>query len=112
MPATPQALADLIIASSCIPPLTPQARRNGVDLFDGGLVTNVPSDGEPPAGTQTLVLLTRQYAHLPTVTGHTYVQPSQPIPVGAWDYTNEAALQATYDLGRRDGETFCRANRA
>lgn len=110
--STPQALADLIIASSCIPPLTPQARRNGVALFDGGLVTNLPSDGVPPAGTQTLVLLTRQYSQLPSVAGHTYVQPSQPIPVGAWDYTNDAALQATFDLGCRDGEAFCHANPA
>ena len=35
------------------------------------------------------------------------LQPSQPIPAGAWDYTNHAALQATFDLGRRDGEMFC-----
>lgn len=108
---TAQALADLIIASSCIPPLTPQARRNGVALFDGGLVANVPTDGVSAPGSQTLVLLTRQFPRLPSIRGHTYVQPSQPIPVGAWDYTNDVALQATLDLGRRDGESFCSANK-
>ena len=41
------------------------------------------------------------------VAGHTYVHPSRPIPVRVWDYTNNAGLQASYDLGRRDGETFC-----
>lgn len=105
--ATPAILADLIIASSCVPPLTPQARRNGIDLFDGGLVNNVPADAVHHHGGETLVLLTRQFAKLPLVPGRTYVQPSQPIPVGAWDYTNDAAVQSTFDLGRRDGERFC-----
>lgn len=105
--ATPDALADLIIASSCVPPLTPQSRRNGMPLFDGGLVNNVPTDGIARVKGQTLVLLTRQFASLPSIAGHTYVQPSQPIPVRVWDYTNDAALQATFDLGRRDGEAFC-----
>lgn len=103
---TPEALADLIIASSCIPPLTPQARRNGMALFDGGLVSNVPTEGAPSIGIKTLVLLTRKFSSLPSIPGRTYVQPSQPIPVGAWDYTNHAALQATFDLGQRDGEAF------
>lgn len=104
---TPDTLADLIIASSCVPPLTPQARRDGIDLFDGGLVSNVPADAVARQGGETLVLLTRQFAQLPVVPGRTYVQPSQPIPVGAWDYTNDAAVQSTFDLGRRDGERFC-----
>jgi predicted acylesterase/phospholipase RssA len=103
---TPDALADLIIASSCVPPLTPQAQRNGVALFDGGLVSNVPTDGVAHKDGKTLVLLTRQFGKLPNIAGRTYVQPSQPIPVGAWDYTNDAALQSAFDLGRRDGERF------
>ena len=105
--ATPAALADVIIASSCVPPLTPLARRNGVPLFDGGLVNNVPTEHASQHGGATLVLLTRQFAQVPTVAGHTYVQPSVAIPVGAWDYTNREALQSTYDLGRRDGDVFC-----
>lgn len=107
--ATPAELADLIIASSCVPPLTPQARRNGIAIFDGGLVNNVPSDGVPQDRGQTLVLLTRQFLKLPSIVGQTYVQPSRPIPVGVWDYTDDAALQATFDLGRRDAEIFCSA---
>jgi hypothetical protein len=103
---TPCALADLIIASSCVPPLTPQARRNGVALFDGGLVSNVPVDGVAQEAGETLVLLTQRFTELPSIPGHTYVQPSQPITVGAWDYTDEAAVQCAFDLGRRDGEAF------
>jgi predicted patatin/cPLA2 family phospholipase len=94
----------LIIASSCLPPLTPPASRNGISLLDGGMVSNVPTRAEDAGAT--LVLLTRQFTILPSIPGRTYVQPSQPIPVLAWDYTNEAALQATYDLGRLDGERF------
>ena len=109
--ATPEALADLIIASSCVPPLTPQARRNGITVFDGGLVGNVPIDGIPSDGIETLVLLTHHFQRLPTFDGSIYVQPSQPIQVGTWDYTDARALQATFDLGRRDGEAFCCANR-
>lgn len=104
---TPDSLADLIIASSCIPPLTPLARRNGVALLDGGLVSNVPMEGLADGHGETLVLLTRQFKQLPSIPGRTYVQPSQPIPVAAWDYTNDAAVQSTFDLGRRDGERFC-----
>lgn len=109
--ATPEALADLIIASSCVPPLTPQARRNGITVFDGGLVGNIPIDGIPSDGIETLVLLTHHFQRLPTLDGSIYVQPSQPIQVGTWDYTDARALQATFDLGRRDGEAFCCANR-
>ena len=105
---TPEALADLIIASSCVPPLTPQAMRNGMALFDGGLVSNVPTECTAGAGARTLVLLTRKFPSLPEVPGRTYVQPSRPIPVGAWDYTNRSTLQATFDLGQRDGEAFAR----
>lgn len=105
--ATPEELADLIIASSCVPPLTPQSRRNGMAIFDGGLVSNVPTEGVTEKNGQTLVLLTRPFSSLPSISGHTYVQPSQPIPVRVWDYTNHAALQATFDQGRRDGDMFC-----
>ena len=105
--ATPESLADLIIASSCVPPLTPQVRRNGVALFDGGFVSNVPTQGLTEAHGRTLVLLTRPFSQLPSIPGRTYVQPSHQVPVVAWDYTDPAALQSTFDLGRRDGEHFC-----
>lgn len=109
---TPEALADVILASSCAPPLIPQARRNGMALFDGGLVSNVPTDGLAEEVGETLVLLTRRFATLPAVPGRTYVQPSQPIPVAAWDYTDDTALQSAFDLGRRDGERFCRTEQS
>jgi predicted acylesterase/phospholipase RssA len=105
---TPEALADLVLASSCTPPFTPLFRHGGKPALDGGIADNVPvaALGDTPGAT--LVLLSRRYRRLPTHTSRVYVQPSMAIPVSRWDYTNPAGLQAAYDLGRRDGETFAR----
>ena len=62
---------------------------------------------------RALVLLSKHHppGSLPSVPGRDYVQPSEPIPIYKWDYTSPARFQATYDLGRRDGERFARAFR-
>ena len=104
--ATPAALADLILASSCSPPMTSLLTWNGRHVLDGGVVDNVPVCALDDAPGETLVLLTRRYPALPAVPGRTYIQPSETIPVSAWDYTSPDGLQFAYDLGRRDGEAF------
>jgi hypothetical protein len=38
--------------------------------------------------------------------GVTFVQPSEPITMGKWDYTDPEGLQRTFDLGRRDADAF------
>ena len=109
--STPEALADLILASSCSPPMTSSLKWKGRYVLDGGVVDNVPVcalDGAPGA---TLVMLTRRYPALPDIPGRTYVQPSAKIPVGSWDYTSPEGIQAAYDLGRRDGDAFLEALR-
>jgi predicted patatin/cPLA2 family phospholipase len=109
--ATPEAVADLILHSSCTPPITPVYRRGTRPVLDGGLIDSAPLETIPePSGT-TLVLLTKQYApeSIPRVPGRLYVQPSQPIPIYKWDYTSAERVQAAYDLGRRDGERFAAA---
>lgn len=105
--ATPDDLADLILHSSCTPPLTPLFRRAGRVVVDGGIVDNVPAELLDDC-ERTLVLLTRRHAPeaLPRSPRRTYVQPSRPVPVAMWDYANPAAIQATFDLGRRDAEAF------
>jgi len=108
---TPDALADLILASSCSPPMTPLLRWQGRYVLDGGVVDNVPVCALDEAPGRTLVLLTRRYPALPAIPGRTYVQPSSTIPVSAWDYTNAEGLQIAYDLGRRDAERFVAACR-
>ncbi len=111
---SPAELADLILHSSCTPPFTPFFRRAGRPVLDGGLVDNAPIGAVPPQARSVLVLLTRPFpeALLPKVAGRTYVKPSAPIPVYKWDYTSPSGLQAAFDLGRRDGESFARAAQA
>ncbi len=103
-------LVDLILHSSCTPPVVPLYRRGRRIVLDGGLLDNAPASLVGRASS-TLVLLTRHYgAHkTPSVPGRTYVQPSQPVPIAKWDYTSPQLVQETYDLGRRDGEVFARA---
>ncbi len=98
-------LADLLLQSSCTPPFTPAFERTGRPVLDGGLTDNVPLAALPES-RRVLVLLTRRFERLPASERVTYVQPSQTIPIGAWDYTNPDAIQDAYDLGRRDGEKF------
>jgi len=105
--ATPEGLADLVLASSCTPPFTPRLDYGGRPALDGGIVDNVPVEavGDGPM----LVLLTRSFRRLPAHPDRIYVQPSAPVPVSSWDYTDPAGLQAAFDLGRRDGEAFTAA---
>jgi hypothetical protein len=83
-------------------------RRGQRPVLDGGLIDSAPLETIPAPPPPTLVLLTRRYAPeaIPRVPGRVYVQPSEPVPVHKWDYTNPERVRATYDLGRRDGERF------
>ncbi len=101
---TPEMLAALILASSCTPPFTPVLRWNGSVSLDGGLIDNVPYRAVDDVGGKTLFLLTRSYRHssLPSIPEHAYIQPSRPIAVSKWDYTNPEGLLETYELGRQD----------
>jgi predicted acylesterase/phospholipase RssA len=110
---TPDELADLILHSSCTPPITPVYRRGTRGVLDGGLIDSAPIETIPAPAPPMLVLLTKQYppALIPRVPGRQYVQPSEPIPIHKWDYTNPERVQATYDLGRRDGDRFAATSR-
>ena len=105
---TPEELADLLLASSCTPPVIPVMYRNNSPVLDGGLVDNAPVAALGPDPGPTLVLLTRRYPLecLPRIPGRIYVQPSESVGVYKWDYTNPGGLQKAYDLGRRDGDHF------
>lgn len=107
--ASAEELANVILHSSCTPPLLPLYRRGPRIVLDGGLIDNAPASWVG-AARSTLVLLTRHYSKdaLPRVPGRTYVCPSREVPIVKWDYTNPALIQETFDLGRRDGESFAR----
>ena len=110
--ATPDALADVLIASSCVPPFMPVLQIGDAAAFDGGLVDNVPVTPLVPveaAGGRTLVLLTRVYRRVPEIAGRTYVQPSERIGVRQFDLTNPDGIRQAYELGRADGAAFARS---
>lgn len=103
----PIELTQLILDSSCMPPLIPLYRRGERIVLDGGLLDNAPAEHAAPARS-TLVLLSRRYGEekLPSVEGRTYIEPSQDIPIQKWDYTSPDLIQETFELGRHDGERF------
>ena len=104
---TPDELVELILQSSCVPPLMPYYRRGGRPVIDGGVIDNAPADLVEAEGA-TLVLLS--YPHGPTNRSEgprrTYVQPSGEIPISQWDYTDPDGVQKTFDMGRADAERF------
>jgi predicted acylesterase/phospholipase RssA len=106
---TAEELVDLILQSSCTPPLVPILRRGNNIVLDGGLVDNVPVAAlDENEKSDILLLLTRVYpeSKIPQIPGWTYIQPSEDIPIVKWDYSNPSGLQKAYDLGRKDGEAF------
>ncbi len=101
-------LAELIMQSSCAPPLLPVMKRNNRVALDGGMIDNVPVSLLDDCNGDKLVLLTRRYKKgtIPENSKVTYVQPSETIPITKWEYTDPEGLQYVYDMGRRDGEKF------
>jgi predicted acylesterase/phospholipase RssA len=109
--STAAELADLLLSSSSTPPFTPVMNwRNGTAL-DGGLIDNVPVSALPRSDGKTLVLLSRRYSDdsIPKLPDRLYVQPSHPIPISKWDYTNPSGLRQAFELGQKDAELFLRA---
>jgi predicted acylesterase/phospholipase RssA len=109
--ATPAELSAALMASASVPPFMPVGRVGGMAALDGGLVDNVPTAPLLPVeeqGGKTLVILSRLYRTVPQVEGRTYIQPSEPVPIGQFDITNPAGIRKAYEMGLRDGETFAR----
>jgi hypothetical protein len=105
---TAEQVADLVLHSSCTPPITPLYRRRTRPVLDGGLIDCAPVETIPAPPPPMLILLTAPYppAAIPRIDGRVYAQPSEAVPVHKWDYTSPERVQATFDLGRRDGERF------
>jgi len=105
---SPSQLAALILQSSCTPPFVPLQYRGRQPVLDGGLIDNCPVATVADVPGPMLVLLSRRYPadRIPCGGERLYLQPSEDPLVGRWDYTNSGGLQATFDLGRRDAETF------
>jgi predicted acylesterase/phospholipase RssA len=99
----------VLMASSGVPPFMPVTLVKSVPAFDGGLVDNVPVEplaGIESAGGNTLVLLTRLYSTVPSVSGRVYTQPSRRIELSQFDISNPDGIRAAYELGVKDGDAF------
>lgn len=106
--STPDELIELILASSCTPPLLPILKWKGKVALDGGLIDNVPVVSLDENPGKTLVLLTRKYpeANIPNTPDRTYVQPSEKIPIEKWEYSSPEGIEKTYQLGIDDAKKF------
>jgi len=111
--ATPEQLADLILASSASPPFTPVGQFRGQRLLDGGLVDNAPAfvAEEVDGVRRHVIMLTRPY---PTgvlgLHGHRlYVGPTRPTPISRWDYTRPDLLEETIAMGEHESELHATA---
>ena len=61
-----------------------------------GSSTTCPTEPLLPVeaqGGKTLVILSRLYEAFPSVKGRTYIQPSEPVPIGQFDITNPAGIR-------------------
>ena len=105
---SPDALVDLVIASSATPPFTSLGRFAGRRFIDGGVVDNVPAFlAKNVYGiNRNLVMLTRPYPQ--NVVGRQnsrlYIAPSELLPVSQWDFTRLDLLEETIARGERDAE--------
>ena len=104
---TPEELANLILASSATPPFTPIGDFRGRKLLDGGMIDNAPAfliDEKHPDVRHSIVLMSRPYH--PSVLGvqgrRLYIAPTQPTPIGRWDYTQPHLLDETVAMGEQE----------
>jgi predicted acylesterase/phospholipase RssA len=107
--ATPEALADAILASSAFPPFTPLPIIGGRAAIDGGVVQSVPLR-LVSARAHVTALLTRPRPWRPLPPSVRVIAPAHTLPVALWDYADAARITATYDAGRRAGERIVSAS--
>lgn len=103
---TPAELADLVLASSCTPPVTPWYSLHGRPVLDGGLCESVPLSGLPEKQGKTLVLLTTKGSTVNRSPGIVYAEPSEDLRIASWDYSDASKIDYLYALGKKDGSAF------
>lgn len=102
-------MVELLMASSCLPPLFQMAEVDGERSLSGELYDPVPVGTVADVPGQTLVLTTRTYDRKTPVfamQGRIYVQPSTPVLAASWDFTSPRRFVKTYEQGREDAEAF------
>lgn len=105
---TPEALTELVLASSSTPPFTRRGRFAHELLLDGSMVDNAPAYllEDVPEVRRHVVLMTRPYrAELVGARGNRfYVAPTRPLPISRWDYRQNAPVDETFEIGVREAD--------
>ena len=100
----------LLCAAAAAPPFMRTRRIGGSPAIDGGYTDNAPIHPQTKAErSRTLVLLTRHYPRLPQIfslAGRTYWQPSQHVPVSAWDCRENTTVREAFALGEADARAL------
>jgi predicted acylesterase/phospholipase RssA len=104
--ATPADLADLVLASSCTPPVTPWYSLHGRPVLDGSLSESVPLSGLRENHGRTLALLTVKGSAVRPYPGVVYAEPSEDLSIDSWDFTDSRKIDRLYGLGKKDGSRF------
>ncbi|MCO1335422.1 patatin-like phospholipase family protein [Microbulbifer sp. OS29] len=106
-------IEQLILSSCCAPPISPRLSLHGAEVLDGALVGNAPVAGLEAGNGRVLILDTGHFSNLPNCFSvqkggqvWTYVQPSRPLPIGMWNFTNPNAMRHTLNIGLTDGNAF------
>jgi Patatin-like phospholipase len=103
-------LCNMILASSCTPPITSVQENNGRTYADGALLDHAPVRALSRAALlgKMLVLTTQclPKESLPVFEGRLYLAPSRPIPIAMWDYTSPEKVKETFGLGTTDATQF------
>jgi predicted acylesterase/phospholipase RssA len=110
----PEQLIDWLLMASSTPPVTPMIRRGGRRYLDGALIDNVPVRALPEPAQQGRILallsgpykVARRWLKSPEGGRILYLAPVAELPVQTWDYTSPDAIQATYELGQREGRVL------
>lgn len=106
-------LVELILASSSTPPFTSLGRFRGETLLDGSMIDNAPAYvlDQAPEVDRVLVMLTRPYEdeHIGRRGHRLYVAPRDGLPAARWDYREDAPIDETIEVGRRDAERHASA---
>ncbi len=103
-------LCDMIMASSCTPPITSVQVNKGRSYADGALLDHAPvrALSESALSGKMLVFTTQCIPDeaLPVIENRLYLAPSRPIPISVWDYASPEKVKETFDLGATDAARF------
>ncbi len=105
-------VCDLVMASSCTPPITRVQTIDGRKYADGALVDHAPvrALSAPALRGKMLVFSTHCFPRhaLPVVKNRLYLAPSRPIPISMWDYSSPGRVRQSFDLGFEDASQYLR----